>query len=277
MTAPTVLITGCSSGIGHATAREFRRHGWTVYATDPDRESLDDLAGLGCTIAKLDVTEDADALAVVDRIESEQGRLDFLFNNAGYGQPGPLEEVPTERLRAQFDVNVFGQHRLFRAALPLMRRQVGGTILNNSSVYGRTVFPGQGAYAASKWAVEAMSETLRTEVSAYDIDVVLLEPGPVETRFGERALAEIDGLERTGAYEWFDRLFDDRRFVDRAVGYIQPEAVADLVLDIAEVENPKRHYVAGPWRYWILAGTFAPKPVRDVVRDAAYEGMKRLG
>lgn len=272
----TVLITGCSSGIGHETARAFRDRGWTVYATDSDPTAMADLERIGCETAQLDVTEPDDPAAVVERIDDERDRLDCLFNNAGYGQIGPLEELPTPRLREQFEVNVFGHHRLVRAALPLLRRQGDGTVINMASVYGRTVFPGQGAYAASKWAVEGFSDTLRTEVEDFGIDVVVVEPGPVETDFGNRALAEKEDLERTGAYGWFDTLYDpekyDRRFLDRGVGYVQPRRVAEVIVEAAESDDPKRRYVVGPWKYLLLAGYVVP----DAVRDRFFDLLKRL-
>ena len=276
VTDQTVLITGCATGIGNATARAFRERGWEVYATDPHPDEMDDLAGIGCETRELDVTDEGDARRVVDEIDDERGRIDLLFNNTGYGQLGAFEEIPSEHLERQFDVNLFGMHRLVRAALPVMRRQDGGTILNMSSVYGRTVFIGQGAYCATKHAVEAVSDTLRSEVSDHGVDVVVLEPGPVETEFGERALAQKENLERTGAYEWFYRMYDDRKFIDRAVGYVQPEDVAEVVVEIAEEDEPDRRYAVGPWRYRLLVGTALPKPVRDAVRDPIHEVLKRV-
>lgn len=273
----TVLITGCASGIGNATARAFHDRGWAVYATDDDPDELAELEELGCETRQLDVTDEAHAREVVDEIDDEHGRIDFLFNNTGYGQLGTFEEIPPERLQEQFDVNFFGMHRLVRAALPVMREQDGGTILNMSSIYGRTVFVGHGAYCATKWAVEAMSDTLRSELSDHDVDVVLVEPGPVETKFGERALAGLENLDDTGAYPWFDRLYDDRSYIDRAIGSVQPEDVADVVLEIAEADDPDRRYPVGPWRYRVLVGTALPKPVRDVARDAFHEIIKRVG
>lgn len=276
MTDQTALITGCATGIGNATARALRERGWEVYATDDDPDELEELDRIGCETRELDVTDEDDTRRVVDEIEDEHGRIDFLFNNTGYGQLGTIEEIPSEDFERQFDVNVFGVHRLVRAALPVMRRQDGGTILNMSSVYGRTVFVGQGAYCATKHTVEAMSDTLRSEVSDHGVDVVVLEPGPVETEFGERALAEKEHLERTGAYEWFYRMYDDRRFIDRAVGYVQPEDAAEVVVDIAEEDDPDRRYSVGPWRYRLLVGTALPKPARDAIRDPLHEALKRL-
>lgn len=272
----TVLITGCSSGIGNATARAFVEAGWEVYATAPDPSALADLEAAGCHTAKLDVTDPGDAEVVAERIVGEQGRIDCLVNNAGYGQLGPLEELSTELLREQFEVNCFGAHRIARAVLPHMREQGSGLIVNTSSVYGRTVMLGQGAYAGSKWALESLSDVLRVELSDHGIDVVAIEPGPVETDFGERALEEIGKLDRTGAYGWFYRLFDaekyDRRFIDRGIGYIQPEDVADVVVEIAESDDRPRRRIVGPWKYLVWLGYVVP----DAVRDALLKPLKRL-
>lgn len=274
--SPTILITGCSSGIGHATALAFRERDWEVYATAPNPSELGDLAEAGCHTAKLDVTDPGDAKVVAERIIDERGRIDCLFNNAGYGQIGPMEELSTDLLREQFEVNYFGAHRAARAVLPYMREQESGLILNTSSVYGRTILMGQGAYAGSKWALEAMSDTLRVELSDHGVDVVAIEPGPVETNFGERALEEIDKLDRTGAYEWFYTMFDaekyDRRFIDRGIGYVQPEDVAEVVVEVAESDDRPRRRIVGPWKYLVWLGYVLPDGVRDRIMGL----LKRL-
>lgn len=190
MTTGTVLISGCSSGIGRETAIAFLEDGWEVYATDPEPDDLAGLAERGCETLELDVTDTASVNEAVDHALDEQGHIDCLINNAGYGQLGPLEDVPVDRLKRQFEVNTFGAHRLTRAVLPSMREHGSGTIINNSSIYGRVPMIGQGAYCASKYALEGISDTLRAELSEYDIDVVLIEPGPVDTRFGDRAPGE---------------------------------------------------------------------------------------
>ena len=146
MQPKTVLITGCSSGIGRATAEAFLDEGWEVYATARNPADVETLGDRGCTVATLNVTEDDDVVRVVDRIVDEQGRIDCLVNNAGYAQFGSLEDVPTDAVHRQFDVNVYGPHRLTRAVLPHMRRRREGTIVNVSSAAGRVAFPGGGAY-----------------------------------------------------------------------------------------------------------------------------------
>ncbi len=267
MASQTVLITGCATGIGRATATTFAEAGWEVYATDSDPDAIADLAEKGCVTAQLDVTTDGDAEAVVERIYTEHNRLDCLYNNTGYGQIGPLEEIPVEEFKRQLDVNLVGQHRLIRAALPVMRDQPGGTIVNMASVYGRTIFPGQGAYASSKWGVTALTETLRVEVAEYDIDVVVIEPGPVDTEFGATALSTKEHLEPVDAYEWFYRLYDenryDRRFLDRGIGYVHPTRVADVVFTAAESDDPQRRYVVGPWKWFLRLGYITPRWLRD--------------
>ena len=141
----TVLITGSSSGIGRATAAAFLDEDWTVHATARDTADIEDLAEAGCETHELDVTDDEDVADVVDRVVDADGRIDCLVNNAGFGQFGPLEDVPVEDLHAQFDVNVYGPHRMARAVLPHMREQGEGTIVNLSSVSGRVATPGMGA------------------------------------------------------------------------------------------------------------------------------------
>ncbi|WP_101294550.1 SDR family oxidoreductase [Halegenticoccus soli] len=272
MARDAVVITGCSSGIGHETARTFRERGWDVYATDPDPGELSDLEALGCEAVELDVTDDASVEGAVEHVVDDAGCVDCLVNNAGYGQIGPLEELPIDRLREQFEVNAFGPHRVTRAVLPSMRRRGGGTIVNVSSVYGRTAMIGQGAYCGSKFALEGMSDALRAEVANHGIDVVLIEPGPVETRFGETALRRKDDRERTGAYEWFDRLYSSRRTIDRAPGAIQPEDVASVIADAASDPNPGTRYRLGPYGKVLPLGVVVPTRVRD----KAFSLLQRL-
>src|SRR5438067_10718829 len=159
-----VLITGCSSGIGRATAGRLARAGWTVYGTARRPETIGDLASLGCRTLALDVTDEASVRAAVAAIEAAEGAVGVLVNNAGYSQSGALETVPPERIRRQFDTNVFGLLRLVQLVLPGMRRQQWGRIVNLSSMGGRLTLPGAGAYHASKYAVEALSAALRFDV-----------------------------------------------------------------------------------------------------------------
>lgn len=262
--AKTVLITGCSSGIGRATAEAFLDAEWTVYATARDDADVSDLEMAGCETAALDVTDDDQ----VERIVEDTDRIDCLVNNAGYGQFGPIEDVPTERVREQFETNAFGPHRLIRAVLPHMRDRGRGRIINVSSTAGRFVTPGRGVYAGSKSALEAMSEALRTEVADYGIDVSVVAPGPVATAFDERAGDELDGLERSGAYELFYDYFDDyRTVVEGGVGTVSPTEVADAILDAAVAPDPPARYPVGTLAGVAEYARFLPAGVRNSLYD----------
>ena len=263
----TALITGSSSGIGRATAVDFLRREWTVYATARDTDDVADLAEAGCETAELDVTSDADVERVVDRVIEESGRIDCLVNNAGYGQYGPVEDVPVDALHDQFDVNVYGPHRLTRAVLPHMRERGSGTVVNVSSVQGRIATAGAGAYSGSKFALEAMSDALRVEVEEYGIDVVLVEPGPVQTRFGDRADEEFDRLERSGAYESLYALAEDSNVLASGGDFgVHPSEVAAVIGDAASASDPAPRYPVGTLAGLLVTSRHLP----DRWRDAAY-------
>ena len=286
MQPKTALITGCSSGIGRATAREFLEEDWVVYATARNPADVQTLGERErCHIATLDVTDGSDVERVVDRIVDEQGRIDCLVNNAGYGQMGPVEDVPTEVVHRQFDVNVYGPHRLIRAVLPHMREQGDGTVVNVSSVAGRVSFPGGGVYSGSKFAIEAMSDSLRAEVEEYGVDVVLIEPGPVDTGFQERAMDSIadggdaqatsgpEGVERTDAYESIYSLLEDRQAIGgTGPGTVSPERVAAEIVNAASATQPAARYPVGPVARVGVLARFVP----DSLRDAAYRLVRKF-
>jgi len=264
----TVLITGCSSGIGRASARAFLEDEWRVYATSRDESDLSGLVDAGCETASLDVTDDEQVSQVVSRVVEESGRLDCLVNNAGYGQFGPIEDVPVERVHEQFDVNVYGPHRLVRAALPHMRDRGRGRIVNVSSAAGRVATPGMGVYSGSKFALEGMTDALRPEVAEYGIDVVLIEPGPVDTDFEERAASELDGLEPSGAYDaYYDLYRDTQSLGPGSPVAVSPRVVADSILTAANVPNPASRYQVGTIARASELGRFVP----DRMRDKAYK------
>jgi len=270
----TVLITGCSSGIGAATARAFLEEDWTVYATARDKGDIADLADAGCETAALDVTDGGQVRDVVDRVTTETGRIDCLVNNAGYPQYGAIEDVPLRDLHRQFDVNVYGPYRLIQAVLPHMREQEDGTIVNVSSIAGRTSHPLGGVYCSSKFAIEAMSDALRVEVASVGVDVVLIEPGSVETEFTDRVDEEIPGeADRTSVYDRLYRAFDDAAVVIGG-GPIanQPEDVAGTILNAASCTNPAARYSVGTFARLVLLMRFLP----DRVRDAGYRIAARL-
>jgi NAD(P)-dependent dehydrogenase (short-subunit alcohol dehydrogenase family) len=191
------LITGCSSGIGAATARRLAQHGHLVYATARRPETLGSLAALGCTTLGLDVTDERSMTAAVDRIVLEHGRVGALVNNAGYGEYGAVEDVSLERMRRQFETNVFGLARMCQLVLPSMRAAGKGRIVNIGSMGGRLTFPYGGYYHASKHAVEALSDALRYEARPFGVQVVLFEPGLIATEFGGTVSHTLD--DATGA------------------------------------------------------------------------------
>lgn len=267
----TVLITGCSSGVGRATATAFLEEEWTVYATARNTEDIESLTEAGCETTSLDVTDEASVSAVVDRVLEQEGQIDCLVNNAGYGQFGPVEDVPTDLLSAQFDVNVHGPHRLVRAVLPSMRERGEGTIVNVSSVAGRVAVPGMGSYSASKHALEAMSDALRAEVA--DVDVALVEPGPVSTEFADRADDELEKLDQSDGYDAVYTLYEDTEvFGGQSPVAVSPDDVAETILEAGVSPNPDSRYPVGPFGTLALKTRFLP----DGVRDWAYRQFLRL-
>jgi len=189
-----VLITGCSTGIGRATAARLARGGYRVYATARRLAAIDDLQRLGCRTLPLDVCDESSLRAAVETVEKEEGAVGILVNNAGYGSEGPAEEVPMEEVRRQFETNVFGLLRLTQLVLPGMRRQRWGKVVNLSSMGGKLTLPGGGIYHSTKYAVEALSDALRFEVRGFGVDVIVVEPGPIKTEFGDTAIKRVDAI-----------------------------------------------------------------------------------
>ena len=188
-----VLITGCSSGIGRAAAISLHDAGFRVYATARKAQTLSGLADLGLRTLALDVTDEASMTQAVAATEADAGAgaIGVLINNAGYGLYGPVEQQPMAEIRRQFETNVFGLIRLTQLVLPGMRRRGRGRIVNVSSMGGRATLPGGAFYHASKYAVEAISDALRMEVAQFGIDVVLIEPGPVDTPWNQVAAGSL--------------------------------------------------------------------------------------
>jgi NAD(P)-dependent dehydrogenase (short-subunit alcohol dehydrogenase family) len=191
-TQTAVLITGCSTGIGRATAERLAGGGHTVYATARRIESIADLEERGCRVLELDVTDEESMKAAVATVEEAEGAVGALVNNAGYSQSGAVETLDLDDVRRQFETNVFGLVRMCQLVLPRMRERRSGTIVNLSSMGGRLTFPGGGAYHATKHAVEALSDALRFEVAGYGIRVVIVEPGLIRTEFGDTAAGTVD-------------------------------------------------------------------------------------
>jgi NAD(P)-dependent dehydrogenase (short-subunit alcohol dehydrogenase family) len=269
-----VLITGCSSGIGHATAEHLAARGWTVYASARRTESIADLAERGCKTLALDVTDEDSMRAAVAAVEAAEGAVGALVNNAGYSQSGALETLPLDRLRAQFETNVFGLVRLCQLVLPGMRRQGGGRIVNVSSMGGRLTFPGGGAYHGTKHAVEALSDALRFEVRGFGVDVILIEPGLIKTRFGETAAGSID----TAVADGDDPYASFNAAVGAATAEVYegplarlgggPETVARAIERAISSRRPKTRYKVTPSARLILAQ-------RRLLSDRAWDAFLR--
>jgi NAD(P)-dependent dehydrogenase (short-subunit alcohol dehydrogenase family) len=185
----TILITGCSSGIGLDAAHGMRARGWRVFASCRQPRDCDRLRAQGFESPRIDYT-DADSITsgVAEVLEATGGTLDALFNNGAHGLPGAVEDLPTEGLRAIFESNFFGWHELTRQIIPVMRAQGHGRIVQNSSVLGLVAFPWRGAYVATKYAVEGLTDTLRLELADTDIKVSLIEPGPITSKIRENSI-----------------------------------------------------------------------------------------
>ncbi len=243
-----VLITGCSSGVGRAAALALRAKGFITFATARDPAKLDVLREAGCRVLALDVTDEALRVAAVKAIEDEFDSVGIFVNNAGYGQYGPLEEIPLDAIRRQFETNVFGGLRLTQLVLPAMRRMGRGRIITVSSVAGRVSIPGGGAYHATKFALEALADALRPEVEPFGIDVVNILPGPIATHFEATLLKFIPDTGAQSPYRDFktDLMRKMREFLRPGrFGVMTPEHIAQIVLKAATAKHPHSRYSVG--------------------------------
>ena len=268
--AQAILVTGCSTGIGRATAVEASRRGHRVLATARHAGSLAGLQALpGISLADLDVT-DADSIAGAVRAAVEaMGRVDAVVNNAGVAHYGAVEEVPPDSWREQFAVNVFGAIEVVRAALPFLRQAGGGTIVNVSSVAGRIAIPFAAPYCSSKHALEAISDCLRLEVEGFGVRVVVVEPGPIETAYAEKARATVRPLlGKPGPYSEIYRHAERAMDGEFQAGRRPPEAVARVILDAIESPRPKTRY-----RITRMAKTLIP--LKRVLSDRALDRQMR--
>jgi NAD(P)-dependent dehydrogenase (short-subunit alcohol dehydrogenase family) len=270
------LVTGCSTGIGRSTALALHRAGWPVYATARRPESLRELADAGMVTLALDVTDESSMQAAVDRVETDHGAVGVLVNNAGYALQGPVETTSISEARAQFETNFFGLVRLTQLALPGMRAQGWGRVVNVSSMGGRFTFPGGGFYHASKHAVEAMSDALRYEVAPFGVAVVIVEPGPVSSAFGDTAVGtigaapEVDEDNGDDAYEGFRHALA-ARYAQAYDGTrmrlaSSPDTVAGVIVRAVRVRRPRTRYTVGPVAKTLIGlRRFAPSPLFDAV------------
>jgi NAD(P)-dependent dehydrogenase (short-subunit alcohol dehydrogenase family) len=254
----SILITGCSSGIGYACALGLQQRGYRVVASARRPEDVTRLTGEGLTAVRLDLDDSASiGEALEQALGHTGGRLDALFNNGAYGQPGAVEDLSRDCLRAQFETNLLGWHDLTCRVIPLMRRQGEGRIVHNSSVLGLVALPFRGAYVASKFALEGLTDTLRLELAGTGVHVSLIEPGPIASRFRDNAHRKWQ--------EWIDAersphraayLAMERRLLKdgpAAPFTLPPEAVLKRLIHALESPRPKaRYYVTTPTH--VLAG-----------------------
>lgn len=256
----SILITGCSSGIGYTTAHGLHKRGWRVFATARKPEDVERLRGEGLEALQLDLVQTASITRALDEVlERTGGTLDALFNNGAYGQPGAVEDLTREVLREQLETNLLGWLDLTNRVIPVMRRQGYGRIINNSSVLGLIALPFRGAYNTSKFALEGMTDTLRLELHGSGIEVSLIEPGPIVSRFRENAYsAFLRNIDRPHSAYHEQYRGAEQRLARPDKGddpfSLGPEAVLKRVIHALEARRPKaRYYVTFPtWLFGTL-------------------------
>jgi NAD(P)-dependent dehydrogenase (short-subunit alcohol dehydrogenase family) len=270
-TNKTILITGCSSGIGLHCAKRLLEDGWQVVATARKKSDLAMLADMGVHPVYMDYAKSASIKSAFEKtLILSGGRLDALFNNGAYGQAGAVEDVSVRALRQQFDANFFGWHELTNLVVPVMRRQGGGRIIHCSSVLGLVPSPWRGAYNASKFALEGLASTMRLELFGSGIHVCLIEPGPIVSKFGQNGLAhftsKIDIENSCHAAEYQRQL--NRLSSSGGVNRFRlgPEAVYKSLRHALETRHPRAHYhVTLPTRFMALARRFFPQTLVDLI------------
>lgn len=272
----SILITGCSTGIGYVCAHALHQRGYQVIASCRKQSDVERVTAEGLTCIQLDLADPANiSQAVEQTLALTDGKLDALFNNGAYGQPGALEDLPTDGLREQFETNFFGWHQLVRELLPVMRKQGFGRIVQNSSVLGFAAMKYRGAYNASKFAIEGWSDTLRLELMDTDIHISLIEPGPIETEFRANALEafkrwiSIEGSAHKAQYlQQMERLNSEtsnNAFVLPAESCIAP------LVHALEANKPKiRYRITTPTKVFAVLKRLLPTRLLDkILRQAA--------
>ncbi|UVC08794.1 SDR family oxidoreductase [Rhizobium sp. TH2] len=245
---PAIIVTGASTGIGAYCARALSQDGWRVFATVRREEDRTGLEAEGIETFVMDYTDQASIHALVDEVLARNGgRLDALYNNGAYGQPGAVEDLPTDVLRLQFETNVFGWHELTRRLIPVMRAQGHGRIVNCSSILGLVPFRWRGAYNASKFALEGLTITMMMELRGSGIEVSLIEPGPIRSEFMANCLKAVEAhidLENTvHKVEYARQLKRLRGELSGAKGKLGPEAVYEVLKHALTSPKPKPHYI----------------------------------
>lgn len=265
----TVLVTGCSSGIGYCVAKGLLARGYRVFATARRAEDIARLQAEGLETLLLDLNDSASIQHAVTQLLSQTGgKLYGLFNNAAYGQPGAVEDLSRQALREQFETNLFGTHELTTLVLPVMRRQGEGRIIHNSSILGMVAMPMRGAYNASKFALEGLTDTLRIELQGTNIGVSLIEPGPIRSRFRANAFAmykkHINPTNSPHQAHYQQAEARLQKQGDAAPFTLPPEAVLKRVIHALEAKQPQiRYYVTIPTYFLTTLKRLLPYRVMD--------------
>lgn len=249
----TILITGCSSGIGLDAAQTMRDRGWRVFASCRQAQDCERLRAQGFDSPRLDYTDSDSITSGLAEVLSETGgTLDALFNNGAHGLPGAVEDLSTEGLRHIFETNVFGWHELTRQVLPVMRAQGHGRIIQNSSILGLVALPWRGAYVATKFAIEGLTDTLRVELTGTDIKISLIEPGPVTSRFRENGIPHFERFidwENSALRPMYETKLRKRLYHSSGPDKFElpASAVSAKLIHACESPRPKpRYYVTTP-------------------------------
>ncbi|MBF0180000.1 MAG: SDR family oxidoreductase [Magnetococcales bacterium] len=269
--AKNILLTGCSSGIGRLAAVTLRERGWRVFATVRRERDVAPLREIGFEACRLDLADSDSIREALDWVlDRSGGRLDALFNNGAYGQPGALEDLSREALREQFEVNLFGTHELTRRVIPVMRAAGGGRIIQNSSVLGFVALKYRGAYIASKFALEGWTDTLRLELAGSGIRVILIEPGPIATRFRANGLAAFQRhIDAQGSIHREAYRQEVARLGNETSGTpftLPPEAVVRRLIHALESPRPRLRYrVTTPTRMFAILKRLLPAAWLDAI------------
>jgi len=254
MSDKSILITGCSSGIGHDAALGLRDRGWKVFASCRQEADCERMRALEFDSPRLDYADPSSiTTALTHVLEQTGGKLDALFNNGAHGLPGAVEDLPADGLRAIFEANVFGWHDLTRQVIPVMRAQGHGRIVQNSSVLGLVPMPWRGAYVATKYAIEGLTDTLRIEMEDTGIHVVLIEPGPIDTMIRQKSIPHFEkwiDWRRSPRREHYESSLLKRLYEGSGGGdffELPPSAVTDKLVHALESNRPRpRYYVTRP-------------------------------
>lgn len=238
-----ILITGASSGIGKVSALQLLKEGHIVYGAARRMEHMQELVQAGGHALKLDVSDEAQIVAGVAQIIAEQGRIDVLFNNAGYGLYGAVEDISIEDAKRQFEVNIFGLARITKEVLPHMRAQKSGKIINTSSMGGKMYTPLGAWYHATKHALEGWSDCLRLELKPFNIDVVIIEPGSIATEFGDVLTTPLLQNSGEGPYAKLAQIM--AKAVQEQGAGSPPSVIARVVSQAVAAKRPKTRYRAG--------------------------------